>query len=94
MLPQVSAPQTHVWHLFVIQSDRRTALQEYLQQNGIQTLVHYPIAPHKQQAYRHLNHLSLPITESLHERVLSLPMSPVLTDAGTDTVIRALNDWK
>ena len=94
VLPQVSAPQTHVWHLFVIQSDRRTALQEYLQQNGIQTLVHYPIAPHKQQAYRHLNHLSLPITESLHERVLSLPMSPVLTDAETDTVIRALNDWK
>ena len=94
VLPQVSAPKAHVWHLFVIQSDRRTALQEYLQQNGIQTLVHYPIAPHKQQAYRHLNHLSLPITESLHERVLSLPMSPVLTDAETDTVIRALNDWK
>lgn len=94
VLPQVSAPKAHVWHLFVIQSDRRTALQEYLQQNGIQTLVHYPIAPHKQQAYRHLNHLPLPITESLHERVLSLPMSPVLTDAETDTVIRALNDWK
>lgn len=94
VLPQVSAPKAHVWHLFVIQSDRRTALQEYLQQNGIQTLVHYPIAPHKQQAYRHLNHLPLPITEFLHERVLSLPMSPVLTDAETDTVIRALNDWK
>ncbi|WP_298222702.1 DegT/DnrJ/EryC1/StrS family aminotransferase [Flavobacterium sp.] len=81
----------HVWHLFVIRHKRRNELQEYLTQNGIQTLIHYPIPPNKQLAYQELNHLDFPITNDIHETVLSLPISPVLTEAEVATVIDALN---
>ena len=94
ILPKSTVPEAHVWHLFVIRSSRRGELQEYLWQNGIQTLVHYPIPPHKQQAYRHLNHLSLPLTEELHRSVLSLPISSIITDGEAGIVIDACNSFK
>lgn len=91
VLPAVTHPQAHVWHLFVIQCERREALQAWLAERGIQTLIHYPVPPHKQPAYAELNGLTLPVTEKLHRQVLSLPLSPVLTDAELDYVIDAIN---
>ncbi|WP_288077664.1 DegT/DnrJ/EryC1/StrS family aminotransferase [Pseudomonas sp.] len=73
----------HVWHLFVIASEFRDALREHLANHGIQTLIHYPIPPHKQDAYPELQGLSLPVSEKIHSSVLSLPIGPTmsLTDA-------------
>lgn len=83
--------ESHVWHLFVIRTAKRAALQQYLTDNGIQTLIHYPIPPHKQQAYQELNFLSLPITEKIHDEVLSLPISPVLTKKEVQKVVETIN---
>jgi dTDP-4-amino-4,6-dideoxygalactose transaminase len=73
--PYCSDGDDHVFHLFVIRCKERDKLQAYLQEKGIQTLIHYPIPPHKQKAYPELSHLNLPITEAIHNEVLSLPMS-------------------
>ena len=81
----------HVWHLFVIRTENRDALQKYLTENGIQTLIHYPIPPHQQQAYKEWNELSFPISEKIHEEVLSLPISPVMTEEEVEKVIAIVN---
>lgn len=95
ILPEMPADKhNHVWHLFVIRTKDRNRLQKHLSDNGIQTLIHYPIPPHKQQAYPELNGLSLPITEQIHNEVLSLPISPVLTDEEINTVVSAINSYK
>ncbi|WP_374458591.1 DegT/DnrJ/EryC1/StrS family aminotransferase [Chryseobacterium taeanense] len=92
ILPTFPADENeHVWHLFVVRTQNRDKLQEYLTENGIQTLIHYPIPPHKQQAYKEWNSLSFPITEKIHEEVLSLPISPVMTEEETDKVIEIVN---
>ncbi|MGV8947465.1 MAG: DegT/DnrJ/EryC1/StrS family aminotransferase [Lutibacter sp.] len=83
----------HVWHLFVIRTAKREALQKYLLENGIQTLIHYPIPPHKQKAYKYYNHLSFPITEEIHKNVLSLPISPVMDDEEVNTIIQIINEF-
>jgi dTDP-4-amino-4,6-dideoxygalactose transaminase len=83
----------HVWHLFVIRHKERDRLQEYLSRNGVQTLIHYPIPPHKQKAYMDLNILSLTITEKIHNEVLSLPMSPILTKEEVAKVCSLLNSF-
>lgn len=94
-LPQIPENgNEHVWHLYVIRTAERNRLQQYLTEKGIQTLVHYPIPPHKQEAYKEYNHLSLPITEQLHHEVLSLPISPVLTNEELKTVVAALNSFQ
>lgn len=85
---------THVWHLFVIRTPDRDRLQNYLKDNGIHTLIHYPIPPHKQEAYPQLKGLSLPITEKIHREVLSLPISPVLTAEEVQKVIDTVNNYK
>lgn len=90
-LPQVLNEGNHVWHLFVIRSEQRETLQEYLAGKGIQTLIHYPIPPHKQEAYKKFNDISLPLTELIHEQVLSLPISPVMTEEDVSYVIDVLN---
>lgn len=90
-LPQVTDELTHVWHLFVLCCEKREALQHYLAQNGIQTLIHYPIPPHKQEAYSALNSLSLPITEQIHQQVLSIPLDPTMTDEAIEQVINVIN---
>lgn len=84
---------THVWHLFVIRCKRRDALQKHLSESGVQTLIHYPIAPHKQQAYKHFSGYSLPITEAIHHEVLSLPISPVITEAEIDQIINSVQSF-
>lgn len=91
ILPKIISQESHVWHLFVVRTEDRNSLQEYLTTNNIQTVIHYPIPPHKQEAYQELNHLSLPISEKIHDEVLSLPLSPVLTNEDVNEVIRVLN---
>ncbi len=81
----------HVWHLFVIRHFMRNKLQGYLTDNGIQTLIHYPIPPHKQLAYKNLNVLSFPITQQIHDEVLSLPISPVMDDRDVMKVVEVIN---
>jgi dTDP-4-amino-4,6-dideoxygalactose transaminase len=91
--PQTPNPLSHVWHLFVIRHPNRDALQNYLAENGIQTLIHYPIPPHKQLAYKGWNELSFPITEKIHMEVLSLPMSPAIKTDELKSVINFINDF-
>lgn len=93
ILPTVEVEEGHVWHLFVIRTENRGALQDYLLENGIQTLIHYPIPPHKQKAYKNLNGLSFPLTEKIHNEVLSLPMSPLLTSEEVSKIISVVNAW-
>jgi dTDP-4-amino-4,6-dideoxygalactose transaminase len=83
----------HVWHLFVIRCNNRNHLQQYLSENEIQTLIHYPIPPHKQKAYKEWGNLNLPITENIHQEVLSLPISPVMTDSEINKIISVLNNY-
>ncbi|MEN8369480.1 DegT/DnrJ/EryC1/StrS family aminotransferase [Acinetobacter bereziniae] len=85
--------QKHVWHLFVIRTEHREALQKYLADNGVQTLIHYPIPPHKQQAYKEWNHLSYPISEQIHAEVLSLPIGPTLSLDDAKKVVQLCNSF-
>ncbi|MFW5757426.1 MAG: aminotransferase class V-fold PLP-dependent enzyme [Bacteroidota bacterium] len=84
---------SHVWHLFIIRTTHRDALMKYLTDNGIQTLIHYPVPPHKQEAFKGWNPLTWPITEKIHAEVLSLPMSPVLTKRETNQIIEHVNNF-
>lgn len=94
ILPQVKEKRSHVWHIFAVRSAKRDELQAYLKEKGIETLIHYPIPPHKQEAYKEYNTLSLPVTEKIHREILSLPMSPVLSDSEAEFIIETLNNWK
>ena len=85
--------ESHVWHLFVIRTERRDELKEYLERNGVQTLIHYPIPPHKQACYKDLNNLKFEITEKIHKEVLSLPISPVIDKNDLLRVVDLLNKF-
>jgi len=91
VLPVVLNEQGHVFHLFVVRARERDRLQVYLQQHGIQTIIHYPIAPHKQAAYQEFNHFNLPITEKIHAEVLSLPINPVMSQQQVEQVVNTVN---
>ena len=93
ILPETYNENAHVWHIFAIRTEERDRLQEYLKENGIETLIHYPIPPHKQPAYKEWESMSLPITEKIHKEVLSIPMSPVLTDDEVRETVDVLNDF-
>ncbi|WP_309613143.1 DegT/DnrJ/EryC1/StrS family aminotransferase [Flavobacterium sp.] len=97
ILPTWDLSGCHVFHLFVIRTTEREALQGYLKQNNIETIIHYPIPPHHQKAFAPetsgWNSLSLPITEKIHQEVLSLPISPVMTMDEVDYVIAVLNKY-
>lgn len=84
---------SHVIHVFVVRCQLRDKLVQYLQKKGIQTLIHYPIPPHKQLAYQEWNQRSYPITEKIHNEILSIPMSPTLADKEVDAVISSLNTF-
>ena len=90
-LPQVASSEQHVWHLFVIRTRQRESLQQHLATQGIQTLIHYPIPPHQQQAYQEWNGRSYPLTEAMHQEVLSLPMGPTLSEEAAFQVAAAVN---
>ena len=92
VLPEYPADENeHVWHVFVIRSEKRDELQAYLNEKGIQTIIHYPIPPHHQKAYEEWNDLSFPISEKIHEQVLSLPISPVMNKEEVKNIIEILN---
>lgn len=93
VLPKVENQSAHVWHLFVVRTANRDDLQQYLTQNGIQTVIHYPIPPHKQEAYKELVELKYEITEKIHLEVLSLPISPVMEKEEVEKVIKVLNAY-
>ena len=88
-----SDPTENVWHVYPIRTPERDRLREYLSREGIETMVHYPIPPHQQQAYAEWNDRSYPISEQIHKEILSLPMSPVMTDDEIRRVIEALNKF-
>ena len=91
--PIVKDWDAHVFHIFTIRCKRRDELQKYLAENGIQTIIHYPIPPHKQECYKEWNNLTFPITEQIHNEELSLPMSPVMTNEEIDYVVNVLNKF-
>lgn len=91
ILPKAYDENSHVWHVFAIRTNNRDELQEYLKANDIQTLIHYPIPPHKQPAYKDWNNLSYPITEEIHKTILSLPISPVMEDWEVQKVVEIIN---
>lgn len=93
-LPSVHDWGAHVFHLFVVRCEQRDELLVYLNKNDVQALIHYPIPPHKQKAYKEWNHVQLPITEKIHNEVLSLPMSPMMTNDEVEIVVRAINSFK
>lgn len=85
--------KSHIWHLFVIRTAEQDKLQNYLKQNEIETVIHYPVPPHKQEAYKEWNSWNLPITEKIHNEVLSLPISPVMTEDVVKYVVKVLNKY-
>ncbi len=91
---KVNANKNHVWHLFVVRYKERDRLQQYLNKNGVQTLIHYPIPPHKQRAYAEWNELEYPITEQIHTEVLSLPISPIISEREVQQVVEAIHSFK
>ena len=93
VLPVLLIEKGHVWHLFVIRTKKREKLQQYLLEKGIQTLIHYPIPPHKQKAYTEYNYLNFSITEQIHKEVLSIPLSAVMTDEEMKYVVNAINSY-
>jgi len=90
-LPIIADWNSNVFHLFPIFTNRRDELQVYLADNGVQTLIHYPIPPHKQVCYKEFNDLSFPLTEKVHNEELSLPISPVLTEAELSKIVNLIN---
>jgi len=93
VLPVVVNQNAHVWHLFVVRTTNRSQFQKYLSGLNIQTVIHYPIPPHKQVAYKELSHMSFPISERIHDEVISLPISPVMSSNEVDEVISAINAY-
>jgi len=90
-LPGITDANRHVWHLFVIKTAQREKLAQYLTDNGVQSLIHYPIPPHQQQAYKEWGTQSFPVSETIHEQVLSLPISSVMTVVEVDNIIMLVN---
>ena len=93
VLPKVTNQSAHVWHLFVVRTKDRDGLQQYLTDNNIQTIIHYPVPPHKQEAYKEWNELSYPVSEQIHAEVLSLPLSPVMSVEEVNKVIEVMNNY-
>lgn len=92
--PDCGKGLSNVWHVFPVRVERRDAFQAYLTEKGIQTVIHYPIPPHRQPAYTEWHDLSLPITEKIHKTIISLPISPVMIEDEVAEVITAVNEWK
>ncbi len=94
VLPEIKDWDAHVFHLFPILIKRRDDLQQYLLKNEIQTNIHYPIPPHKQECYLEWNDLCFPITEQIHNEELSLPISPVLERAEIEKIVNLINKFQ
>lgn len=86
-------PERHVWHIYALRCPYREELQAFLLKNGIHTMVHYPIPPHKQAAYSEWNDLHFPLSERIHREELSLPISPVLSDEQVRRIAEVINQF-
>ena len=93
VLPYIANYDAHVFHIFPIRVENRAAFQKFLLENGIQTLIHYPIAVHKQEAMKEFKDLKLPITELIHEQIVSIPLNPTLSVQEQDYIIAKLNEF-
>ena len=93
ILPKTYNVNSHVYHVFVVRTKYRDNFQKYLTDNDIQTIIHYPTPPHKQEAYKELNNLSLPITEEIHKTIISIPISPVIEKDKVDKIIDVVNKY-
>jgi len=93
LLPKYDNSENHVFHLFVIRVEDRAHFVAYMNKNKIGTLIHYPIPPHKQDALKELNSLYFPASEIIHEQVVSLPISPVISYDGVTKVIQVINNY-
>ncbi|MDI9876685.1 DegT/DnrJ/EryC1/StrS family aminotransferase [Flectobacillus sp. LFS242W] len=94
VLPPSNSIDEDAWHLFVIRTSDRDKFRSYLAENGIGTDIHYPIPPHKQKALSEFNHLSFPITEKIHQEVLSIPLNPTLQELEIEYIIEKINNFK
>ena len=94
VLPEIADWKAHAFHLFPIRCADRDRLQQYLADNGVQTIIHYPIPPHKQECYKEMNDMVLPVTEQIHNEELSLPISPVLTAEEVSYVVEVINKFE
>ena len=94
ILPKTHTREGHVWHIFAIRTERRDELQAHLAKKGIQTVIHYPIPPHKQKAYSEYNDFSFPVTEKIHSEILSLPISPVISEDEAIRIVDSVNAFK
>lgn len=93
-LPETHDKNAHVWHVFVVRVSDRKHFLKHLDKNNIQWLIHYPTPPHKQKAYSEWNQLSFPITEKIHEEIVSIPISPIITDEEIGYVIDIMNKYQ
>ena len=94
-LPSVEeGPLSHVWHVFVVRTPLRSYFIDYMNENGIQTMIHYPIPPHKQEAYKEWNELTFPISEKIHSEILSLPISPVMDMEDVKRIVEVVNEYR
>lgn len=93
-LPLDSIDESNVWHVFPVRVNNRERFTAHLKERGIETLIHYPVPPHKQKAYSEWNHLSFPLTEKIHKEIVSIPISPVMTIEEAQVVVKAINEYK
>lgn len=93
ILPKISESSAQVWHLFVIRTKKRDNFQKYLSENGIQTVIHYPIPPHKQDAYWEWHNEKFPISEEIHNTIISIPLNSILIDEEVDVIIKVINSY-
>lgn len=94
ILPKTYDEKAHVWHIFAVRVQDRCKFQNYLEENNIQTNIHYPTPPHKQGAYSEWQNLNLPVSEKIHNEIISLPMSPVLEDNEVEKIVEVVNNFK
>jgi dTDP-4-amino-4,6-dideoxygalactose transaminase len=94
MLPAAQCNGEHSFYMFTVRTGRRDAFQDYLSKKGIQTQIHYPVPPHKQEAYREWNSMNFPITEEIHRTIISLPLFIGMTDSEMQQVAEAVNKWR
>ena len=93
ILPKTYDENSHVWHVFAVRTENRDEFQKYLSDNEIQTIIHYPTPPHKQEAYREWSNLSYPISEEIHSTIISIPISPVMTEDEVKKVLEVINEY-
>lgn len=93
ILPQAYDENACVWHCFVVRTDKRDEFQQYLSDNGVQTIIHYPTPPHKQGAYKEWENHSYPVSEEIHRTIISLPISPVMSDEEVNKVVEVVNAY-